>query len=137
MVVDTSVVAKWFVEEDGREQALLLRDQLLSGEISLIAPRLLLYEMGNVLCLNTKLNSKEISGALKSLDEVGLEIYVMGFDEFETVAGLSREFNITFYDAVFASLAKIQNTQLITADQSLSRNLRKLDFVTLLRDYSG
>lgn len=137
MVVDTSVVAKWFIEEDDREQALLLRDQLLSGEISLMAPRLLLYEMGNVLCLNTKLNSKEISGALKSLDEVGLEIYVMGFDEFETVARLSREFNITFYDAVFASLAKIQNTQLITADQSLSRNLRKLGFVTLLRDYSG
>jgi len=135
MVIDTSVVAKWFVEEDERGKAILIRDQLLSAKISLIAPRLLIYEMGNVLTQNTNLTSKETSNALRSLDEIGLEIYLMGFDELETAAKLSRDFNITFYDAVFASLAKILNTKLITADKSLASKLGEPGFITLLEDY--
>ena len=135
MVIDTSVVAKWFVEEDERGKAILIRDQLLSAKISLIAPRLLIYEMGNVLTQNTNLNSKETSNALRSLDEIGLEIYLMGFDELETAAKLSRDFNITFYDTVFASLAKILNTKLITADKSLASKLGEPGFITLLEDY--
>ena len=135
MVIDTSVVAKWFVEEDERGKAILIRDQLLSAKISLVAPRLLIYEMGNVLTQNTNLNSKETSNALRSLDEIGLEIYLMGFDELETAAKLSRDFNITFYDAVFASLAKILNTKLITADKSLASKLGEPGFITLLEDY--
>ena len=135
MVIDTSVVAKWFVEEDERDKSILVRNQLLSGKISLVAPRLLIYEMGNVLTLNTNLNSKEISDALRSLVDIGLEIYVMGFDELEMAAKISRKFNITFYDAVFASLAKILNTKLVTADKSLSRKLREPGFLTLLQDY--
>ena len=135
MVIDTSVVAKWFVEEDERDKSILVRNQLLSGKISLVAPRLLIYEMGNVLTLNTNLNSKEISDALRSLVDIGLEIYVMGFDELEMATKISRKFNITFYDAVFASLAKILNTKLVTADKSLSRKLREPGFLTLLQDY--
>jgi len=135
MVIDTSVVAKWFVEEDERDKSILVRNQLLSGKISLVAPRLLIYEMGNVLTLNTNLNSKEISDALRSLVDIGLEIYVMGFDELEMAAKISRKFNITFYDAVFASLAKILDTKLVTADKSLTRKLREPGFLTLLQDY--
>ena len=135
MVIDTSVVAKWFVEEDERDKSILVRNQLLSGKISLVAPRLLIYEMGNVLTLNTNLNSKEISDALRSLVDIGLEIYVMGFDELEMAAKISRKFNITFYDAVFASLAKVLDTKLVTADKSLTRKLREPGFLTLLQDY--
>ena len=135
MVIDTSVVAKWFVEEDERDKSILVRNQLLSGKISLVAPRLLIYEMGNVLTLNTNLNSKEISDALRSLVDIGLEIYVMGFDELEMATKISRKFNITFYDAVFASLAKILDTKLVTADKSLTRKLREPGFLTLLQDY--
>ena len=135
MVIETSVVAKWFVEEDERDKAILVRNQLLSGKISLVAPRLLIYEMGNVLTLNTNLNSKEISDALRSLVDIGLEIYVMGFDELEMATKISRKFNITFYDAVFASLAKILDTKLVTADKSLTRKLREPGFLTLLQDY--
>src|SRR3972149_2464541 len=136
MVIDTSVVAKWFVEEDERDKSILVRNQLLSGKISLVAPRLLIYEMGNVLTLNTNLNSKEISDALRSLVDIGLEIYVMGFDELEMATKISRKFNITFYDAVFASLAKILNTKLVTADKSLTRKLREPGCLTLLHDYT-
>ena len=135
MVIDTSVVAKWFVEEGERDKSILVRNQLLSGKISLVAPRLLIYEMGNVLTLNTNLNSKEISDALRSLVDIGLEIYVMGFDELEMATKISRKFNITFYDAVFASLAKILDTKLVTADKSLTRKLREPGFLTLLQDY--
>ena len=135
MVIDTSVVAKWFVEEDERDKSILVRNQLLSGKISLVAPRLLIYEMGNVFTLNTNLNSKEISDALRSLVDIGLEIYVMGFDELEMATKISRKFNITFYDAVFASLAKILDTKLVTADKSLTRKLREPGFLTLLQDY--
>jgi len=37
-VVDASVVAKWFVEEEGSVKALEIRDRYVTGELRLIAP---------------------------------------------------------------------------------------------------
>ena len=41
-VVDASVVVKWFADEEGSDRALKLRDGHIGGELSLVAPELIL-----------------------------------------------------------------------------------------------
>ena len=38
VVVDASVIVKWFVEEEGSDKSLKLRDRYIEGEIRIIAP---------------------------------------------------------------------------------------------------
>ena len=49
VVVDASVVAKWYLEEEYTEKALKLRDMHVNGEIELTAPELLLFEVLNAI----------------------------------------------------------------------------------------
>jgi hypothetical protein len=59
LVLDCSVAAKWVLPEPGRAPALRVLEQYESGEISLIAPDLLLAELANLLAKRHR--RKEIS----------------------------------------------------------------------------
>ena len=49
VVVDASVIVKWFVEEEGSNKSLKLRDQYIEGSIRIIAPELMVFEALNAL----------------------------------------------------------------------------------------
>ncbi|MEA2055113.1 MAG: type II toxin-antitoxin system VapC family toxin [Candidatus Thermoplasmatota archaeon] len=53
-VLDASVVAKWFVVEEGDDIALSLRKQFEEKEIDIVVPDLLLYEIANALSTFSK-----------------------------------------------------------------------------------
>lgn len=59
LVVDCSVAAKWVLPEPGRDAAMRLLEQHESGEISLIAPDLLMAEFASV--LTKRARRKQIS----------------------------------------------------------------------------
>ncbi|MDD1745106.1 MAG: type II toxin-antitoxin system VapC family toxin [Candidatus Methanoperedens sp.] len=44
-VLDASVVIKWFSEEEYTDRALKLRDDFFKGDIELVVPDLILYEV--------------------------------------------------------------------------------------------
>jgi len=45
VVVDASVVVKWFVYEGNSDKALEIRDEYISGELKLIAPEIINFEV--------------------------------------------------------------------------------------------
>ena len=49
LVLDASVVVKWFTKEEDKDLAIEYRDQFLTGEIDIALPDLILYELANVL----------------------------------------------------------------------------------------
>ena len=49
VVVDASIIVKWFVEEEGSDKSLKLRDRYIEGEIRIIAPELMIFETLNAL----------------------------------------------------------------------------------------
>ena len=49
IVVDASVVVKWFVPEKDTGKALKLRDLYIRGDVELLSPTLLYYEVSNAL----------------------------------------------------------------------------------------
>ena len=49
VVVDASVVVKWFIEEEFSREARLLRDAYADGLVDIVTPSLLPYEVLNAL----------------------------------------------------------------------------------------
>lgn len=59
VVPDSSVVIKWFSDEDATDKALAIREGYINGKIEIVVPDLLLYEIANALRYNKSLETKE------------------------------------------------------------------------------
>jgi len=60
IVVDASVVAKWFLEEEYSGKALQLRDDYARGLLTVAAPSLLEYEVLNALKYSGAYSAREL-----------------------------------------------------------------------------
>lgn len=135
VVVDSSVTVKWLNQID--EGLLGQADKLLSdaqaGSVSLLAPELSKYEIGNAL-LKKKL---DLPMAYESLGTI-YQLPVTFVPESEELAKqtykMALQDRITYYDASFIALAKQENATLVTENikhQGKSQVVK----VTSLRDY--
>lgn len=123
LVIDTSVVIKWFVPEEGSSTAKKLLTE------SLAAPDLLLYEFANYLSQQEILKSDDRRFLMQTLYKFSVEYFVLPEDAFQEVIDFSASLRITSYDASFIILAKRLNTNFITADKKLVQKTRSLKFV--------
>jgi predicted nucleic acid-binding protein len=74
IVLDASVVIKWFSEEEYTEKALELRERIRYGEEQVIEPDLLLYELANALKHITHFEVQDVCDALTSIFDMNLDI---------------------------------------------------------------
>lgn len=118
VLVDTSVAVKWFLEEEGSEEA---RDLLRREELGTLD--LLLYELTNVLQLQSTLSPADIREFLTRLFQFQIQFFVLPEKSFLRVAELARKFQITSYDAGFLALAESLKTDFVTADLKLVRKV--------------
>lgn len=122
VVLDTSVVVKWFrQEEKGARYALAYRNAYLEGQISIVLPDLALYELANVLCHKRDLTVEQIVQALDSLLEMELLWADPSAELLARAVRVARQCQVTLYDAVFVALAQWMGAPLVTADEYLVR----------------
>ena len=119
-VIDSSVAVKWFSEEEGTEAALALRDEAFSGKRRLEAPDLILYEIGNALRHNPRLEADDVKLALGSLLDLGIVFHPAGAALLSKAVDLAFRYRMTVYDGCFIALADIRSLPLITADEKLA-----------------
>ncbi len=133
-VLDSSVVIKWFSEEENTDLALKFREGFIEGNVDITVPDLQLYEIANALRFNKKLNSKDVANAVNSLIDIGINIVVPTKDIIASTIEVAFEFDITFYDAYFIALAKELDYNFVTADENLFNKIKKLKFTKLLKN---
>jgi predicted nucleic acid-binding protein len=126
IVIDASVVVKWFVLDDGREQALKLRDDYLEGTIRLASPAIMPAEVLNAVryCMNS-LKPDTLKEIATSLELYGIKRYALDGDYAKLLVETSMDNDITIYDATYVALAKYLNTTLYTAEDELISMLGK------------
>jgi predicted nucleic acid-binding protein len=134
VVLDSSVVIKWFRQEEIlAERALALRDAYLTGSVIISVPWLAVYELANVLRYKSDLSTVQVQEAVWSLFEMELEWLSPSNETMRRTVEIARSYETTVYDATFVALAETLKAAFITADERLAHRLA-LPFVHFLGD---
>lgn len=133
LVLDASVVVKWFTREEDRHMAIELRDRFLQGEIDIALPDLILYELANVLRYNPNFEKKDVSDAVRSIIGLGVQILVPTTHLLASAINLGFTYNITAYDAIYVALVEELSCDFLTAHRKLFNNTKDLHFVKFLK----
>jgi predicted nucleic acid-binding protein len=106
LVVDTSVVIKWFSAEDLTDVALQLRDAYVENEVDIYVPDLLLYELSNALRYNPEFDTEDVQAAVRSLLDMDFEIVTPTPHLTKTAIEIAHEHDLTVYDSTFVALLR-------------------------------
>ncbi len=123
LVVDASIVVKWYIVEKYSEEALKLRDMHVNGELLLVAPSLLPYEVLNALKHSSLYSMDELKLAAESLLKYGIRLEPLTTRYAEKSVELAVENGITIYDASYIAVALIKGIRMVTADSGLIEKL--------------
>lgn len=134
-VLDTSIVIKWFVDEENSNLAEELLEKYETENLIITAPDLLLYEFVNVLHFNNSFNSKEKISCIQNLYNLDIYFITPYQKLMENSRLLAETYSISVYDATFIALAHEFNCDFITADEKLCNKVKELKFVRLLKNY--
>jgi len=132
LVIDASVVIKWFLEEKDSRQALLLKNEHINGKNILIAPDLLIYEVVNVLACSKIFSSIEITRSIQDLYELEIDLINPSIDIILSATEFALHKHISIYDASYLALAKELDLKLVTADEKLYASAKEQLDIELL-----
>ena len=132
--IDASVAAKWFNQEDFSEQAVELKDRQVRGDVELVAPALLAYEVGNSIRKNPQLTEGDARDAIISLAALGVVLLPPETGRVGRVMEIARTRRMTFYDAAYLQAAEECQALLITADENQIKTAKGIARAAHIRD---
>jgi predicted nucleic acid-binding protein len=123
VVVDTSVVAKWRLnDEDLLGEARLLLDRYIAQEIMLFAPSLIRYELANTFAKARRVGRLSTNDVIDGLrDFFALRIQALADEDALIVSAsrLAERLGLSAYDATYVALAEELGITLVTNDQGI------------------
>lgn len=121
LLIDTSVLIKWFHAEGEAElaESRALRDAHISGDADAHMLDLAVYEVGNVLVRALDWEPAQVADQLDDLQTILGPPLLMTQDWLRHAAHLAHLHALTFYDASWAATAKMLNMTLVSADRQL------------------
>ncbi len=136
VVLDASVLVKWFVEEDASDKALMLRDKYIEGELVILAPELILYEVLNALYFKRLFSREELREISEALEAYSFSLYPLRGEYAAKALEVAFDNDITIYDASYIALAMIKDALVYTADERLIGRLKEeyLKYVKSIRE---
>lgn len=130
VVLDTSVVVKWFSKERGSQEAKKYLSQLQEGKITIFLPELVKYELANAFLKGKKLSSELAVRILNLFYALPINFVAEKTSMAKSSYELAEKLKITYYDACFLTLAKNLKALLVTANP---RHQKKLKGIKELR----
>jgi predicted nucleic acid-binding protein len=139
MVTDASVGIKWFKfsDEVNVGLALRLRQYKLEKKIDILVPDLFLFEVFNTLITNTIFNKYELNNVLNTI--FLMDICIINPDKamLKNAIDVSLESKLSYYDALYISIAQSVNAVLVTEDNKIISLQKKYDFIKSLTELTS
>jgi len=132
LVLDASVILKWFMQEPDSIAALEYKKHYLSGDISIFFPDLLIYEFANVLRFKHSMSEPVIKTAITAILEMGFDIVTPTASLLEEAIHISFKSGLSVYDSCYIALANDIKCPLITADNKLHHLANKISHIECL-----
>lgn len=135
VVVDASVVAKWFLPERYSNESRTLRDAYVDGAIDLCAPSAMPFEVANALKYSDLLDNDRIEQSMTAVSEYAIDL--IAFADIAQIVDLAIEEDIPIYDAAYVALAEAIDSVCWTADGTLIKTLssQSQDYVNHIREF--
>jgi predicted nucleic acid-binding protein len=125
MVVDASVVLRWFViQEPGAAESLLWLERLRENARLLVAPDLIRFELLDALARLQVSQLPDWAGrAFQQFERLGMRLLPTDGDIALRALQISRELRVAGWDAVYLAHAESLGTSWLTADERILRRL--------------
>ncbi len=134
LVLDASVIVKWYSEEEDTEKALRIRDLFLKNKFNIMVPDLMFYEIANVVRYARGIVDKEKEAILNNIVLLNLDVVSVSRHNLIKSLSLALKYDITVYDAVYLVIASQKKAVYVTADEKLKKKVA-LKNVMLLSEW--
>lgn len=142
LVVDASVAAKWYLPEELSEEAARFLEAGNRGEVRLLAPSLLLPELGNVLWHRYRrgdISLNRLREAWTAFEAAPLSLAEPG-PLMPAALEIAVACGCTVYDALYVALAEARQNEgavVLTADERLVSRLSETALAGRVRALGG
>lgn len=134
VLLDSSVLIKWFINEKDSDRALKLRKAFLGGKVNLVMPELALYEIANALRFSKLFSAEDIKKYIEALLTLDIEVLGFDFNCLNDAIDLSLEKELAIYDAYFVASARQNDLTFITADEKALKRIDDFEFAHSLAE---
>jgi predicted nucleic acid-binding protein len=135
LVVDASVAVKWFVEEEGRADAMALLRCKAEADIALVIPDLFFAEFANVLwkkCRKGEVGGQQAAQAISCVYRIFNQV-VKSADLIDRAFQWSEKLDHSVYDCLYLACAEAHDSKYVSADEHFVRKLQsnRLDHLVM------
>ena len=126
-VIDASTAIKWYIPEPLSKRATYFLDLAVEGQVTLMAPDLILPEIGNVLWKKVKRNELSADEARAIVYAIAKEPPMRIVPSSTLLPGameIAVAYSRTVYDCLYVALAASESAVLITADERLANSMQ-------------
>ncbi len=123
IVLDTSVILKWYLYEEDSDKALYYRTEYLNKLIDITVPDLILYEVSNALRYNKNYIINDIKLVVESIFLSKIKIVSPTVELINQAIEFANYFNVSIYDSTYLALASSLDFQFITADEKFYKTI--------------
>lgn len=131
LVLDASVLIKWYYEEEDSEKAIAIRDMFDRSELDIIVPQILYYEVSNAIRYNKYLQLEDKNRIIDNLFSLGLETRLLSSEDMVRTNEMATKNDTTIYDTAYLAMARNFGIPLVTADEEFVKKVRAKDVVSL------
>jgi predicted nucleic acid-binding protein len=138
-LLDASVAIRFLLKEDLSLEAELMLESFIKGEIELVAPDLLISEVGNSLRTAVERNiikKEEAEEAYSVFLKLGLGRIILSRSDLSSILLLSIKKRISFYDCIYIYASGFVGASLISADEQMINAAKGETSVINLKDFS-
>jgi predicted nucleic acid-binding protein len=117
IVLDSSVVVKWFSGEAKSAEAVALMDSYVQGSIELAVSEILFCEVGNALRYKPDYDPEKLKSALLQLFNLRMKVTHLSEGLMTRTCEIAYDGKVTLYDALPVAIAEHRKTVCVTADE--------------------
>ncbi|MBM3791039.1 MAG: type II toxin-antitoxin system VapC family toxin [Acidobacteria bacterium] len=139
-VVDASVAVKWVLREENQSTALQIQELYQDEEVDLVAPHLLIAEVGNILWKRVRRGELTAAAAARCFQQLQKDSPILLDSPAVNTSALHLAIahGQTLYDCLYLAWALEQRCDLITADEKFFLAVRPaFACVRLLSHWDG
>lgn len=123
IIIDASVVVKWFIEENDSDKAVFIRDKFIDGKVELYVPTLLYFEVLNALKYSQLFKPNELEDAGESIENYGFKVILIKNEIRKHMIKVAVDYDLSIYDASYLGLSIGLEKIFCTADEKIIKKL--------------